>query len=1325
MTRSGPPDFDAGDGRGDRGGDNGQSTVTAGFAGGPDPERVVRVRAVVRPNDDTPDGTPSVSVVVAGYLVASGLVLTAEAVTRFGSAVSLSVEFGVVEAVGAAGVGAAGAVAAGGVRAETAPSPTWAGPSSTQLGTDAAVARRQLDVALDAAEDYASQVQAAADDFATVVAELCDAYFRRWEDETATLARKVRTRVRELVSDGPSAPADDPEVRSMDQRIREEQFAIGSSLAASEHECGEISLVPVTETDLVVRGFRDELRASRRMAPRAPSPDRPELGDATGAGAAEPRYEGLVRRIAVSAAELRARVSEVADDTSDRVDSRIKESAPSRRLIDLVHTVADDVDTHLLNSADGAESGSPPRRFPTVTRVAAVRELTRTAADEDRRIRDGLITARRALDAALATADREFAVTVPLVLRGEDPSGGSAGAGVELLSRRRADGRPELPRGGAEPPRPEPSSGDVGQLPVAAGIRWADERSGLALLELLEPGPDRHGEDPPFVTLPPQRVGRAFYGIARSSHLRVEGKVTAVPGQDGSANGRPGAAAPPRLLLAVEASYDAPGADVGPDGADGARARDSGRGTDSDSDWASLRGAPVFVNGGYAGTVVDAWGSDLSPGTGSGRPRRQLLVSPPSAALAVLRRLSRERRAARHGDEPGAGAENDEAFRTLLDDPDDVPEIRSVVLTEHTEVVRTGEVVRVEPAFRLLPDDDSSRSSPGLLLDSAHEVVSFTGRDDELRQLVVWCREGPGAIAARLVTGPGGSGKSRLAAELCRRLENAGWSAGFASLGEPSPGPGAGFRPAGDPGSTTPPALIVVDDVDLNAEQAGQLLRRLTLDRSGNRTRLLLLARHRKSWWWRRFATSSGSAADRLPGLDNSKDLVLGEIPLASDARRQLAGDAHVAYGEVLPSPRASSTDGVASDVLTHVLSSGDLGLPLVLQARMLLERHPEARKLPPDAGRDLVLRELLMVERLHWRRSLRDHVADGRPSGRFPRTDDLHEGTTTHDGMASLAVAVTTLTSPISRRAADVLVAAVPALGEDAAAPDRAALTAWLCDLHPRRAGGVEPLRPDLLAEQLLAETAGQTLVDSWHAEGSVVDHLKDLTEGIMAVLAHTATGTGTGTAVLTPEEAEAAEDWMYDELRRSFHRDAVRSSVGRLVAEGTDAQGSGTGRTSWTGGQRSRPSARNSQAEVELALQKRVVQEKRARLRPEDPIRVRRLAQELHYLADLVFARDPSAAGTLYDEVLEKYGSGDEFTHDRADVQVNLARVRMRSDPAVALALANEAVAGYETLIPYNREAYLRKLTEARVLVMRAKVNEDLNGRPRSSSRRRSPGS
>ena len=86
----------------------------------------------------------------------------------------------------------------------------------------------------------------------------------------------------------------------------------------------------------------------------------------------------------------------------------------------------------------------------------------------------------------------------------------------------------------------------------------------------------------------------------------------------------------------------------------------------------------------------------------------------------------------------------------------------------------------LEPGY-LKPAPGATRS-PLQLIKARTGIVPFTGRDN-LTELTDWANKQPGEgredLAVAVVTGVGGSGKTRLAAELCSNLEKNGWVAGF------------------------------------------------------------------------------------------------------------------------------------------------------------------------------------------------------------------------------------------------------------------------------------------------------------------------------------------------------------------------------------------------------------------------------------------------------------------------------------------------------------------------------------------------------------------
>ena len=82
------------------------------------------------------------------------------------------------------------------------------------------------------------------------------------------------------------------------------------------------------------------------------------------------------------------------------------------------------------------------------------------------------------------------------------------------------------------------------------------------------------------------------------------------------------------------------------------------------------------------------------------------------------------------------------------------------------------------------------RVGPLAQLKARNGLMPFLGRG-ELDTLRVWCEAEPVGVA--VVYGSGGSGKTHLAAELCRRLADEGWYAGFLSKSDRPGGSWSGW----------------------------------------------------------------------------------------------------------------------------------------------------------------------------------------------------------------------------------------------------------------------------------------------------------------------------------------------------------------------------------------------------------------------------------------------------------------------------------------------------------------------------------------------------
>ncbi len=152
-----------------------------------------------------------------------------------------------------------------------------------------------------------------------------------------------------------------------------------------------------------------------------------------------------------------------------------------------------------------------------------------------------------------------------------------------------------------------------------------------------------------------------------------------------------------------------------------------------------------------------------------------------------------------------------------------------------TSEVAGSEVAGVEMAGVALAGSVPSPRSVVGLLDPHRGVVDFVGRDRELAELLGWCADGQDA-PLRLVIGPAGVGKTRLAVELARQMRARGWRTSWVGTGSDAH---AALT------MSHRKVLLIVDYAD-ERQDLDQLLVRLTTQQP--QARLLLLARSAGAW---------------------------------------------------------------------------------------------------------------------------------------------------------------------------------------------------------------------------------------------------------------------------------------------------------------------------------------------------------------------------------------------------------------------------------------------------------------------------------------------
>jgi Tetratricopeptide repeat/Anaphase-promoting complex subunit 5 len=333
---------------------------------------------------------------------------------------------------------------------------------------------------------------------------------------------------------------------------------------------------------------------------------------------------------------------------------------------------------------------------------------------------------------------------------------------------------------------------------------------------------------------------------------------------------------------------------------------------------------------------------------------------------------------------------------------------------------------RVEPAAR--------RLGPASLLDPVLAVVPFAGRQKELDALLAWC-EDDAASPVQLVTGGGGTGKTRLSLELRRLLEDAGgWRSAEVDAGTEASALGAERAVAGGRR-----LLLVVDYADARAGLSGLLA---GVAREPGRVRVLLLARQAGEWWQRLEGGGQASrdlvvnAARQMIELPDVIEAGTSAVDVVLDAVPWFAARLQVATGDIGP-VSVTGVDGA------RILDLHAAALVAVLEA---LERRA-AGAVKIDVS--MVLDLLLGHERHYWQES-----------ARALKLFDVAGGLTA--AQLSQAVAAACLLGAASENEA----AGIPGRVPGAASSMTVAL--WLRGLYPPDASGLwlGSLRPDRLAE-------------------------------------------------------------------------------------------------------------------------------------------------------------------------------------------------------------------------------------------------------------------
>ncbi|HEV2779355.1 MAG TPA: hypothetical protein VGX25_08125 [Actinophytocola sp.] len=200
---------------------------------------------------------------------------------------------------------------------------------------------------------------------------------------------------------------------------------------------------------------------------------------------------------------------------------------------------------------------------------------------------------------------------------------------------------------------------------------------------------------------------------------------------------------------------------------------------------------------------------------------------------------------------------------------------------------------------------------PSALLRAAYRVVPFNGRDTELAELERW-RDAPDPLRVRLVSGPGGMGKTRLLIEAALRASAAGWRSGFLVSDVDGRDAWAAdlLRWRGD-------LFVVIDYAETRRREVIELIAAALTGRA-TRVRCVLLARARGEWW-DEVSRTHGSVGDLLTGPATTVTRLGPLVPAVAD-RPAVVTEAARHFGDVLGTVPATVAQAFTEDDFDRVL---------------------------------------------------------------------------------------------------------------------------------------------------------------------------------------------------------------------------------------------------------------------------------------------------------------------------------------------------------------------------------------------------------------------
>lgn len=344
--------------------------------------------------------------------------------------------------------------------------------------------------------------------------------------------------------------------------------------------------------------------------------------------------------------------------------------------------------------------------------------------------------------------------------------------------------------------------------------------------------------------------------------------------------------------------------------------------------------------------------------------------------------------------------------------------------------------------------EQHSGLSPSQLLKAEEEFIPFAPeRLQFLQTQLDWATTKTYPTCVRLLTGEGGTGKTRLALEMCKRLLNDGWAAGFLRSDFQTQ---SAQNFAKTLVQNQQPLLLIIDYAETRSTELLEFLAAVLSQKVASQIRILLLARSSGEWWGQ-LPTYDPRCEALLEGFATTGPYNLPALYEHVSERNRAFNQALTAFSKALNTP---------SPCIQPDLGATQYKSPLFLQMAALLallgERTASAEALPQS---------LVRHEQRYWRKATANHTQQTMSSSSEPETNLLMT-LVTLIGHASIVKEIESLWTTAGGQRSNLK-----------------PLFSSLSPLYPARQG-LGGLQPDLLGEALVGRqilgSEGQALLDA-----------------------------------------------------------------------------------------------------------------------------------------------------------------------------------------------------------------------------------------------------